>query len=192
MTDYLQSAADAALRRSITEFGVHLRCGTLRGPVRGYVWQSCGCEDNPVRWPGCDVSRERDLCIVCLRGTAGGVSRYSWLACPNCRTVNDELGSWYGVRPLALGRHSLMNGVPVRGGQAQGATRAQVDRLVSFARGLQWLAEQSKAEFARMAGELDDPGRGQDVPLRVWQQRFAPSPQASKEAFVRLLGDLAR
>ena len=191
MTDQV-SAADAALRARVHEFGVHLRCGTLRGPVRGYGWQSCRCEDDPVRWPGCDVSRAKDLCIVCLRGTAGGVSRYSWLACPDCRTVNDELGWRYGVRPLALGRHSLMNGVSVRGGQAQEATRAQVDRLVSFARGLQWLTEQSKAEFARMAGEFDDPGGGQDVPLRVWQQRFAPSPQASKEAFVRLLGDLAR
>ena len=44
-------------------------------------WQSCPDEDSPERWEGCDVSRERDLCIVCFRDTAGGVrDGHGWAA----------------------------------------------------------------------------------------------------------------
>ena len=57
-----------------------------------------------------------DLCIICFRATAGGTSRWAWLACENCRAVNESIESRWGFRPFALGRHSLMNGIGVRGG----------------------------------------------------------------------------
>ena len=91
------SAADAALRERITELSVHIPCGGLRGPLqrrsRAYPdlpmrWQSCRDEDSPEKWEGCDVSRECDLCIICFRATAGGTSRWAWLACDDCRAVN--------------------------------------------------------------------------------------------------------
>ena len=119
------SAADAALRERITELSVHIPCGGLRGPLqrksRAYPglpirWQSCRDEDAPQKWAACDVSRERDLCIICFRATAGGTSRWAWLACDDCRAVNDAIESRWGFRPFALGRHSLMNGIGVRGG----------------------------------------------------------------------------
>jgi hypothetical protein len=126
MTERNLSAADAALRERITELSVHIPCGGLRGPLQRKSqyhphlpvrWQSCSDEDSPEKWAGCDVSQERDLCIVCFRATAGGTSRWAWLACDNCRAVNTAIESRWGFRPFALGRHSLMNGIGVRGGR---------------------------------------------------------------------------
>lgn len=125
MTERKLSATDAALRERITELSVHIPCGGIRGPFKRYrlayppepvIWQSCRDEDFPEKWEGCDVSREYDLCIICFRATAGGRSRWAWLACSDCRAVNTALESTWGFRPFALGRHSLMNGIGVRGG----------------------------------------------------------------------------
>lgn len=99
------SAADAALRERITELSVHIPCGGVR---------------------------ERDLCTVCCRGTGGGTSRWSWHPSPDCRAVNDSLGTLWGVRPLALGRHSIMNGISVRRGQpSREASLSAFDRLLN-------------------------------------------------------------
>ena len=138
------SAADAALRARITELSVHIPCGGIRGPLqrksRAYPdlpvrWQSCPDEDSPEKWEECDVSREFDLCIICFRATAGGTSRWAWLACDDCRAVNESIGSRWGFRPFALGRHSLMNGIGVRGGAPPEVQEAQIARLVEFAKG---------------------------------------------------------
>ena len=108
MTERKLSATDAALRERITELSVHIPCGGLRGPLqrksRAYPnlpvkWQSCPDEDCPEKWEGHDVSRERDLCIICFRATAGGTSRWSWLACDDCRAVNSAIESRWGFRP---------------------------------------------------------------------------------------------
>lgn len=107
MTHQELSTADAALRERITELSVHIPCGGLRGPVQvptrshpeGTVrWQSCRDEDSPVKWEDADVSRDHDLCIICLRATAGGRSRWSWLACENCRAVNSAVEAAWGFR----------------------------------------------------------------------------------------------
>jgi hypothetical protein len=44
------------------------------------------------------------------------MSRWAWLGCEDCRTINDALARAWGFRPLALGRHSLMNGISIRAG----------------------------------------------------------------------------
>jgi hypothetical protein len=54
-------------------------------------WQSCRDEDSPEKWEDCDVSRQYDVCIICFRATAGGISRWAWLACKDCRAVNKAL-----------------------------------------------------------------------------------------------------
>ena len=126
MTEPKLSATDAALRERITELSVHTPCGGLRGPLqrksRAYPnlpvkWQSCKDEDSSGEVGGVRcVSKAFDLCIICFRSTAGGTSRWSWLACDDCRAVNTAIESRLGFRPFALGRHSLMNGIGVRGG----------------------------------------------------------------------------
>lgn len=195
MTDYQLKPADAALQAKITELSVHIRCGQIRGPLqrksRYYPhlpirWQSCRCEATPQEWVGCDVSQEFALCIVCFRATAGGTSRWSWLACENCRKVNQAAAEIYGIRPLALGRHSLMNGIGVRGGVSAEVQEEQMTRLLDFVKGDVRVRRQRDQEYVLLASsfEADD-----DVPLRVWQQEYPPSLEASIAAFRRLFGD---
>jgi hypothetical protein len=191
MTDRQLSTTDAALRARIKEISVHIPCGQLRGPVpdipglsyfRG-SWQSCPDEDAPEKWYGYDVSRALDLCIICARGTAGGTSRWSWLACQNCRTVNASLRSRLGLQPFALGRHSLMNGIGVRGGTTPEVREEQVARLVEFSQGVDGLREWQLHEYSRLASKFDPLA---DIPLRLWQEEWPPSESASWEVFTRL------
>lgn len=189
MTDDEITPADAALRERLHEFHVHIPCGGIRGPVPGgtcgpRLWQSCRCEDNPVRWPMADVSREADLCTVCLRGTAGGVSRWSWLACENCREVNSAVSRKWGVS-FPLGRHSLMNRAGVRGGASAAERAKQLQRLSGSIGGQMHLWEWRHEEYRRLASRFDPQA---DVPLRVWQQEYPPSLDASWDAFQRMLG----
>jgi hypothetical protein len=180
------SATDAALRERITELSVHIPCGGLRGPVqRRGRWQSCADEDFPEKWEGCDVSRARDLCIVCFRGTAGGASRWAWLACDDCSAINATLERAWGFRPLALGRHSLMNGIGIRGGASPKVVKQQAARLAEFAKSNGGLREWRHQEYRRVAAKFDPLA---DIPLRVWQQEWPPSRRASVDAFSRLLG----
>jgi hypothetical protein len=183
MNERQLSAADAALRQRITQLSVHIPCGRLRGPVQG-GWQSCPDEDTPEMWEGCDVSRATDLCIVCARGTAGGVSRWSWLGCEDCRAINDALARQWGSRPLALGRHSLMNGIGVRGGASPEERRAQIRRLTKFAND-RALWDWGQREFRRLAVDFDPLA---DITLAAWQQQWPPGRRASADAFSRLLG----
>jgi len=182
------SATDAALRKRIVGLSVHIPCGDLRGPVLHGRWQSCRDEDSPEKWEGCDVSRERDLCIICFRATAGGTSRWSWLACADCRRVNASIARRepkYGDRPFALGRHSLMNGVGVRGAAPPEVREEQIARVVAFAKGDDRLRDWRRREYWRLASRFDPLA---DIPLRVWQAEWAPSLEASVSAFARLLG----
>jgi len=186
MTEHQLSATDAALRERITELSVHIPCGGLRGPVqRRGRWQSCADEDSPERWEGCDVSRALDLCIVCFRGTAGGLSRWAWLACDDCRAIDKALELVWGFRPLALGRHSLMNGIGVRGGAPPEVSEEQLFRLVEFAKGHQNLREWRRQEYRRLAAKFDPLA---DIPLWVWQEEWPPGRRVSVDAFSRLLG----
>jgi hypothetical protein len=195
MTERKLSATDAALRQRITELSVHIPCGGLRGPLQRKSsadphlpvrWQSCRDEDSPEKWQGCDVSREYDLCIICFRATAGGRSRWAWLACKDCRAVNTALeeAAW-GFRPFALGRHSLMNGIGVRGGSPPEVQDEQIARLWTFLKGDDRLREWKRQEYWRLASRFDPLA---DIPVRVWQQEWPPGPSASADAFSRLTG----
>lgn len=165
---------------------VHRPCGSLRGDVYRNR-QTCPCEPQ-ITWPDCDVSRILDLCQVCARGTAGGTSRWSWLACHTCRAVESALQSWLGVRVLPLGRHSILNGVarsvsdqrPVASEQFAASFNslgASWERLAA------WGSEETHRLLAAVPAEC-----GEDVPLRVWRQCFPASIASSADAYERLLG----
>jgi len=175
------------LRGTITELSVHIPCGQLRGPVYkdyDWLWQSCPHEDAPQKWNGCDVSRQKDLCVICARGTAGGTSRWAWIACKDCTAANSSLAPKLGYTPFALGRHSLMNGIGIRGGASQSEQERQAARLAEFSRHHGALHEWKRAEFRRLAKVFDADA---DVPLRVWQEQWPPGREASDDAIARML-----
>jgi hypothetical protein len=125
------------------------------------------------------------VCIICFRATAGGISRWAWLACKDCRAVNTALESAWGFSPFAIGRHSLMNGIGVRGGVSPEVRKRQIERLAAFGRGDDRLREWRRRDYRRLAGRFDPVA---DLPLRVWQQEWLPGPSASVDAFSRLTG----
>ncbi len=183
------SATDAAVRQRIHKLGVHIPCGQIRGPAPGpgpRLWQSCSCEHHPLTWSGADVCREYDLCIICFRATAGGTSRWSWLACQDCREVNSRLKLRPDERPFALGRHSLMNGIGIRGDAPPEVADLQLARLTQFALGDDRLRAWRREEYARLAAAFDPLA---DVPIQEWQQRWPPSRTASADAFACLRGE---
>lgn len=140
------------------------------------------------------MSRVTDLCQVCARGLAGGVTRWSYLGCLHCRAVEHALQAWLGIRVLPLGRHSLMNGVGRRvvsgpSTDADADTDADTEAFCqSFnALGLSWsrLSEWGDAEVQRLASlaAFDV----EDVPLDQWQRAFPVSAAASVDAYERFL-----
>lgn len=191
------SPSDAVLRGRITELGVHLRCGAIRGPAprsltydpnQDVLWQSCGCEDRRVRWPGHDVSSAVTLCILCSRGLAGGSSRWSWLACEPCREVNKTVGRVIGAAaPLPLGRHSIMNAVGIQGGSSRVEVDAGVEALLKMDRSWSALSDWSETEFRRLV-EAQPWTIDTDVPLPLWQRTFPASAATSRDAFRRFSG----
>lgn len=189
------SAADAALRARIREPVVHTACGGIRGPVQSPFfapegarrWQSCGCEDQPVVWPGLDVSQAVDLCKLCARGTAGGPSRWARLGCDSCWQANAAAARLLGRRPAPLSRHSIGNGVAVRVGAEGAELAAQQAALVGIFRSWDELDAWFAGEFNRLtatAGWTD----GRDVPLAEWSRRWPASARTSRDALRRFTG----
>lgn len=175
---------DRAAQALLQGLSVHLPCLRLRGRTE-YGWQPCDCQ-GPVTWKGCDVSRAADLCSVCARGTAGGVSRWAWLGCEWCWSVERGLRAWLGMAVLALGRHSIMNSVGLR---VSGST---ADDAEEFGRALrtvetswQRLHLWGRREARLLALTLDP--RPEELTVLEWQALFPPSPAASVDAYERLL-----
>lgn len=120
--------------------------------------QSCRDEDSAEKWEGCGVPSGKDPCIICFRATSGGTSRWAWLACADCLRVDASIARLkpeYGDRPFALGRHSLMNGLGVRGGAPPEVQQEQIPRLVAFAKGDDRLREWRRREYSRLASRFD-------------------------------------
>jgi len=179
-------SASLRILPKIEQLTVHLPCGSLRG---GTFYGPQGCPCAPTEpWPGCDVSRITDLCQVCARGTAGSVTRWSYLGCLHCRAVEHALQAWLGIRVLPLGRHSLMNGVGRRVASGP-STDADTDAFCqSFnALGLSWsrLREWGDAEVQRLASVAAFDV--EEVPLDQWQRAFPVSAPASVDAYERFL-----
>ena len=97
----------------------------------GGRWQSCPDEDSPERWDDCDVSTRKATCALSASGArrAGFRGGPGWAARTAARSTR-ELG-----KPLALGRHSLMNGIGVSAHASPEVVEQQTARLLAFAKG---------------------------------------------------------
>lgn len=163
---------------------LHVPCLRLHGKTP-YGWQACRCEP-PATWPGCDVSRVADLCTICGRGTAGGVSRWAWLGCRHCCAIEHVLRNWLGICVTPLGRHSIQNGVGVRVGRTSvGDSTAFAQALQPLQRGWSELASWGDQEVGRLVARL--PHKAEDFPISDWMDIFPPSTNGSLDAYQRYL-----
>lgn len=169
---------------------VCLTCGDLRGGAPRE--HRCACQDrqDPAwrqQWQGRDMACDLDLCSLCVRGTVGTASKWSWLACDSCRRVSRAVGRRLGGRDaLALGRHSLMNGIGIRVSAPDDETEAQIRAFLLGVQGWQVLGAWQKEEFDRLAAPLR--ATADTVRLAEWQLRWTPSLAASVNAFERFTG----
>lgn len=179
--------------RRLRGLSVCLTCFGLRGRF-GAKEHRCSCEERDDawrerEWSDYDLSALVDLCNLCARGTMKSGSRYTWLVCDECRSVNAQIGSVFGARgvgALPVGRHSLMNRI------ALGGTEITDERIAGFSawllgltkiwiRLLDWRTTEARS-LADGAGQ-----KGESVPLKAWLQRFPSSTGASVDAFCRFV-----
>jgi hypothetical protein len=103
-----------------------------------------------------------------------------------CGRLRGPLPRVHPESPIhSLGRHSIMNGISVQGGQSPEVTAAQIERLARFARDQRQLDDWQAAEFRRLASGFDPQA---DVALSEWQRRWPPGREAARDAMSRIVG----
>ena len=148
----------------------------------GKFYQHCKCEPTPAerpKWKDCPSGF--NLCILCARTLAGGMSRWSWLACDQCITYSNHKRILRSSLPL--GRHSLMNGeawaIQVETVEER---KEQVDQMLKFIDLQSELYEFSHV-LAKEMFEQEPTLKGMThVPLLQWRELFPPSLMESKIA----------
>ena len=174
---------------------VCLECFNLRGRFEGKEHR-CDCvpRDDGWRereWGTRDIAALVDLCHLCARNTMKSGTRWSWYACDICLKVNRIVGEVFGSRragALPLGRHSIMNGVTLSGGNTDDtAVAGFVDLLRGLTKVWKRIFEWAPQEAGRLAASAGwDSGEGA-VPLVEWLERFPASRGASVDAFCRFV-----
>jgi hypothetical protein len=191
-----EPAATPAPEERPDELVVHTPCGRIRGPVLGYwlrprrmLFQQC-CVDGPLeRWPRADVSRVHDLCVLCARGLAGGITRWSHLACTTCRSVlraSDDPQ----VALLPVGWHSIMNAAAVQVFASERNVRVQQSAMLQGFNVQFQMYDWCKLETAALAAE-HFPG-AVSVPLTEWQTKSPAETRYSEDAAARFMAWVAR
>ena len=139
---------------------------------------------------GRDIPALLDLCHLCARNTMKSGTRWSWYACDTCLEVNRSVGTVLGspkAGALPLGRHSIMNGVTLGGGNIDDAAVRGFSELL---RGLTsvWkrIFEWAPLEASRLATAADW-GDRESVPLVEWLGTNPTSIGASVDAFSRFV-----
>jgi hypothetical protein len=186
MTERKLSAADAALRERIVELSEHIPCGGLRGPVDG-SWQSCGCEDSPERWEGVrriqgerpvhhllqgDGRRHIALVVAGVRGLPPGQRVHREAGVEVWRS---PIRPW-PPQPNEQGRRPRRRYTRGSGGADRPAGGVRQRRRPA--------TRMAQARYERLASRFDPLA---DIPL-IWQAEWPPGPEASVNAFARLLG----
>ena len=173
---------------------------TLVGVYEGKEHR-CACDPGgdgwrEREWDGYDIAALLGLCSVCVRDVVKSGTRWSWLACETCRSVNNAVAmaingeTHPGNQVLPLGRHSLMNRIVIGPGSLQpgGVTEASVEPLVSFFEFLSRLADWQQEEGRRLIDRGGFTGLDR-VPLDDWMAANPGSLGASADAFCRFVGE---
>lgn len=146
----------------------------------GQNYQHCDCEPKPsIPRPNVDCPNGYNLCLLCAREIAGGITRWSWLACRTC--VEVAKGRKVNGVGIPLGRHSIMNGYvwPVKG--LSDARKEEISaELVKFLDGNSSLVEFGVLQGRRLLLSEPELIGLRFVPLQVWRELFPTSEEVSK------------
>ena len=144
--------------------------------------QRCRCEPNHE--PGesrLDCPSGYQLCEICARSLAGGLSRYAWEVCFTCHDLMGGL--------LPYGRHSFMNRMGVSFQDTDPGTRAaNIQKLyesVGFRRTLsEWGQLQAHYLLSTVVHWHDQ----NHIALKEWEEEFPPDLDKCLKATEGFLG----
>lgn len=147
-------------------------------------------------WAGYDIAALLELCSLCARDVMKSGTRWSWLACETCRSVNNAIATAIngevhpGNQILPLGRHSIMNGIAIGPGALRSGdlTEESVEPLASFFEFSGRLADWQQEEGRRLADRGGFAGLDR-VPLDDWLAASPVSVGASVDALCRFVDE---
>ena len=157
-----------------------------RGPNRGP--QRCNCEEQVKSNYGVlDCPSGFHLCYICATTMVGGTSRWSWEACKFCLGVNSSTQKEFGFS-LALGRHSIMNGISIPLREKLAADDQRVVDLMNFANFSVRLSDWGILKARQLFESVPEWGSLKVVSLEVWQKKFKNNRNTSLEALKNYYG----
>lgn len=183
-----------------SNLGVCTEDFTLTGIYEGKEHRCrCQAKDDDWRqreWAGYDIAALLDLCHLCVRTPMKSGTRWSWYACDECKTVDNQIASAIvgeaspRNRILPLGRHSMMNGVSLRIGDApnDGVRNRFVESLMEI-NGLWSRLHKWKDEEAQRLAEVCGFDNLESVSLERWMETNNATLGASVDAWCRFVGE---
>ena len=157
-----------------------------RGPLRGP--QRCSCEEQVKRKDvSLDCPSGFHLCYICATTMVGGTSRWSWEACKFCLGVNSSTQKEFGFG-LALGRHSIMNGISIPLREKITADDKRVVDLLNFANFSVRLSDWGILRARQLFESVPEWESLKVVSLEVWQKKFKSSRETSLAALKNYYG----
>ena len=157
-----------------------------RGPLRGP--QRCWCEEQVKRQDvSLDCPSGFHLCYICATTLVGGTSRWSWEACKFCLGVNSSTQKEFGFS-LALGRHSIMNGISIPLREKLAADDQRVVDLMNFANFSVRLSDWGTLRARQLFESVPEWESLKAVSLEDWQKKFKNDRKTSLEALMKYYG----
>jgi hypothetical protein len=157
-----------------------------RGPLRGP--QRCRCEEQVKPEYGVlDCPSGFHLCHICATTVVGGTSRWSWEACTFCRSVNTSTQKKFGFS-LALGRHSIMNGISIPLKEKLAADDPRYAEMINFVNFSVTLSDWGILRARQMFELVPEWNLLKVVSLEDWQKKFKNDRKTSLAALKNYYG----
>ena len=157
-----------------------------------HCWTGTPCRHTTTRELAPERLQQYHLCVLCCRAWAPLSSRWSWLACADCRQVNVAVGAAYGHGlMMPLGRHSFMNDVRVSFAdldpEIREAHTQQFECLsVGWQRLFKWRRQHARALQQTLLPEQF--GETAFVPTGVWEEHVISGIGYSQQAWLDCIG----
>ena len=157
-----------------------------RGPIRGP--QRCRCEEQVKRqYVLLDCPSGFHLCYICATTMVGGTSRWSWEACNFCMGVNSSTQKEFGFS-LALGRHSIMNGISIPLKEKLAADDPRYDDLINFVKSTVTLSDWGILQARQLFESVPEWESLKVVSLEAWEKKFKSNRNTSLVALKNYYG----
>ena len=138
--------------------------------------QRCRCEPHH-KDTGLDCPSGYHLCYLCSIEVAGGLSRWSWEACDDCRKKNDRERR-KGNAFYLLGRHSVMNGIALPMSEVrERKVNARVTQMLDFIGSMEDLRLAALARTEAMWRSVERWNAMSEIPVLAWQREFRLAPK---------------